>query len=220
MAGLMGNPAAQAGQEAANAGMRAAPGADLNLPQGMMPGGGGAGQPPGAGQPGENFSPEDVQRLLTSGMAGAEKQANIGGAGYKAAGVQTQLVRGGMQSPADASMAEAATMNKAKAGTKANSKWGLGSIFKNHPGKAGAGIGILVGLLLGSLLKETVGDTKNQQTQANLAMNTMPPAGVMAQNVMLPQQMQQTNMLNQLLMSRMSPMAGQQRPGSQYEMPM
>ena len=90
-------------------------------------------------------------------------------------------------------------------------KFGWAQISKmlgGGKGIAGGGIGILLGLLLGSLLKETVAGPQQMQTQADLALSGQPPPELIAGQAMAPQMQSQNDMLFRTLMQQMGGSGG------------
>jgi hypothetical protein len=152
--------------------------------------------PPGLGGAPAGGPPSGAPPILPPGV-------EMGGGG--AGGLE-----GGGASPAEPS----AGGEKPPKETSAKKKL-LGALEIKHA--IPMGIGLLLGLLLGNITKQTVTEPRQADIAANLQMNTMPPADLLAMQQYLPQQMNQTNMLGQMLAARMGA-AG--RPPSPYEMPM
>ena len=90
---------------------------------------------------------------------------------------------------------------------------GLMSLLKAHPGLAGGGMGVLLGLLLSSLFSETVARPAEFEQQSNLALAAMPEAETAVGQAMAPQQQMQNQMLFQTLMQNMG--SGRQQVGNE-----
>ena len=168
--------------------------------------------PPGTGHP---QVPAGLQMILQSMGGGGGRgipptevmpPAGGGGKGGKGggAGIAGLLGAGGGAGGAAGGVA-------AKAGGAAAAEGGLAGLMKmlgGGKGIAGGGIGILLGLLLGSLLKETVTGPQQMQTQADLALSGQPPPELIAQQAMAPQMQSQNDLLFMTLMQQMGGSGG------------
>ena len=148
--------------------------------------------------------------LLLAGSMGTGKVGKVGKVA-KAAKAAGGAGKGGVTLESMAGAMGGGGGSTGGAASAAAKGGGGGGLLKSLGGGkalAGGGIGILLGLLLGQLLKETVTQPQEMQTQADLALSGQPPPELIAQQAMAPQMQSQNDLLFMTLMQQMGGSGG------------
>jgi len=139
---------------------------------------------------------------MGTGKVGKAAKAAKAAAGAGKGGVTLESMAGAMGGGGGS------TGGAASAAAKGGGGGGLLKSLGGGKALAGGGIGILLGLLLGQLLKETVTQPQEMQTQADLALSGQPPPELIAQQAMAPQMQSQNDLLFMTLMQQMGGSGG------------